>query len=78
MDVRLRTYEARDFDFARRLYFETMRWAIDFSGINLYRTIDAAERYRERPHPVSSPAEKREIETRNSGGHENQSRTRTI
>ena len=29
MDVRLRAYEARDFDFARRLYFETMRWAIE-------------------------------------------------
>ena len=29
MDVRLRAYEARDFDFARRLYFETMGWAIE-------------------------------------------------
>ena len=29
MNVRLRAYEARDFDFARRLYFETMRWAIE-------------------------------------------------
>jgi ribosomal protein S18 acetylase RimI-like enzyme len=29
MDIRLRPYEARDFDFARRLYFETMRWAIE-------------------------------------------------
>jgi ribosomal protein S18 acetylase RimI-like enzyme len=29
MDVRLRTYETRDFDFARGLYFETMRWAIE-------------------------------------------------
>ena len=29
MDVRLRAYEPRDFDFARRLYFETMRWAIE-------------------------------------------------
>ena len=29
MDVRLRAYEARDFDFARGLYFETMRWAIE-------------------------------------------------
>ena len=29
MDVRLRAYEARDFDFARQLYFETMRWAIE-------------------------------------------------
>ena len=29
MDVHLRAYEARDFDFARRLYFETMRWAIE-------------------------------------------------
>jgi hypothetical protein len=29
MDVRLRAYEARDFDFARRFYFETMRWAIE-------------------------------------------------
>ena len=29
MDVRLRAYEAQDFVFARRLYFETMRWAIE-------------------------------------------------
>jgi ribosomal protein S18 acetylase RimI-like enzyme len=29
MDVHLRAYEPRDFDFARRLYFETMRWAIE-------------------------------------------------
>jgi ribosomal protein S18 acetylase RimI-like enzyme len=29
MDVRLRACEARDFDFARRLYFETMRSAIE-------------------------------------------------
>ena len=28
MDVRLRAYHVRDFDFARRLYFETMRSAI--------------------------------------------------
>ena len=29
MDVRLRPYQAEDFDFARQLYFETMRWAIE-------------------------------------------------
>jgi ribosomal protein S18 acetylase RimI-like enzyme len=29
MDVRLRAYCASDFDFARQLYFETMRWAIE-------------------------------------------------
>jgi ribosomal protein S18 acetylase RimI-like enzyme len=29
MDVCLRAYQARDFDFARQLYFETMRWAIE-------------------------------------------------
>ena len=29
MDVQLRAYQARDFDFARQLYFETMRWAIE-------------------------------------------------
>jgi ribosomal protein S18 acetylase RimI-like enzyme len=29
MDIRLRSYQTRDFDFARRLYFETMRWAIE-------------------------------------------------
>jgi ribosomal protein S18 acetylase RimI-like enzyme len=29
MDIRLSAYEARDFDFARRLYFETMRPAIE-------------------------------------------------
>src|SRR5580698_8273073 len=28
MDVHLRVYQAQDFDFARQLYFETMRWAI--------------------------------------------------
>jgi GNAT superfamily N-acetyltransferase len=40
MDVRLRAYEARDFDFARRLYFETMRWAIErvFDGMKLGNT----------------------------------------
>jgi ribosomal protein S18 acetylase RimI-like enzyme len=29
MDVHLRVYRAQDFDFARQLYFETMRWAIE-------------------------------------------------
>lgn len=29
MDVRLRPYQSEDFDFARQLYFETMRWAIE-------------------------------------------------
>ncbi|MGB6686705.1 MAG: GNAT family N-acetyltransferase [Terracidiphilus sp.] len=29
MDVHLRAYADRDFDFTRRLYFETMRWAIE-------------------------------------------------
>jgi ribosomal protein S18 acetylase RimI-like enzyme len=29
MDVGLRPYTDRDFDFTRRLYFETMRWAIE-------------------------------------------------
>lgn len=29
MDVQLRAYQTRDFDFARQLYFETMRWAIE-------------------------------------------------
>jgi len=29
MDVCLRAYLAQDFDFARQLYFETMRWAIE-------------------------------------------------
>jgi ribosomal protein S18 acetylase RimI-like enzyme len=29
MNVCLRAYLDRDFDFARRLYFETMRWAIE-------------------------------------------------
>lgn len=29
MDVRLRAYETRDFDFARHLYFENMQWAIE-------------------------------------------------
>lgn len=29
MDVRLRACQAEDFDFARQLYFETMRWAIE-------------------------------------------------
>jgi GNAT superfamily N-acetyltransferase len=28
MDVHLRAYQAQDFNFARQLYFETMRWAI--------------------------------------------------
>ena len=29
MNVRLRAYQDRDFEFARGLYFETMRWAIE-------------------------------------------------
>ena len=29
MDVRLRAYRTQDFTFARGLYFETMRWAIE-------------------------------------------------
>jgi ribosomal protein S18 acetylase RimI-like enzyme len=29
MDVHLRAYRKEDFDFARQLYFETMRWAIE-------------------------------------------------
>ncbi len=29
MDVQLRAYQTQDFDFARQLYFETMRWAIE-------------------------------------------------
>ncbi len=29
MDVSLRPYNVRDFEFARQLYFETMRWAIE-------------------------------------------------
>jgi hypothetical protein len=29
MDARLRAYNGRDFDFACRLYLETMRWAIE-------------------------------------------------
>jgi len=29
MNVRLRPYDARHFEFARKLYFETMRWAIE-------------------------------------------------
>jgi ribosomal protein S18 acetylase RimI-like enzyme len=29
MDVQLRVYQAQDFDFARQLYFETMRQAIE-------------------------------------------------
>jgi ribosomal protein S18 acetylase RimI-like enzyme len=29
MDVHLRAYQAQDLDFARQLYFETMRWAIE-------------------------------------------------
>lgn len=29
MDLRLRAYCANDFEFARGLYFETMRWAIE-------------------------------------------------
>jgi hypothetical protein len=29
MNVRLRPYQAKDFDFARQLYFQTMRWAIE-------------------------------------------------
>jgi GNAT superfamily N-acetyltransferase len=29
MDVRLRSYQTEDFDFARQLYFVTMRWAIE-------------------------------------------------
>jgi ribosomal protein S18 acetylase RimI-like enzyme len=29
MDVHLRACQAQDFDFARQLYFETMRWAIE-------------------------------------------------
>lgn len=29
IDVSLRPYRAQDFDFAHRLYFETMRWAIE-------------------------------------------------
>lgn len=29
MDIRLRACQAEDFDFARQLYFETMRWAIE-------------------------------------------------
>ena len=29
MDVRLRVFRAQDFAFARALYFETMRWAIE-------------------------------------------------
>jgi ribosomal protein S18 acetylase RimI-like enzyme len=29
MDVRLRAFQARDFEFVRELYFETMRWAIE-------------------------------------------------
>jgi len=29
MDVHLRAYQTQDFDFARQLYFETMRWAIE-------------------------------------------------
>src|SRR5882762_7857062 len=29
MDVRLRAYQTSDFEYARQLYFETMRWAIE-------------------------------------------------
>lgn len=29
MDIDFRAYHPQDFDFARRLYFETMRWAIE-------------------------------------------------
>jgi ribosomal protein S18 acetylase RimI-like enzyme len=29
MDVRLRAYQTQDFNFARQLYFETMRWSIE-------------------------------------------------
>jgi len=29
MDVQLRAYRTQDFDFARQLYFKTMRWAIE-------------------------------------------------
>jgi ribosomal protein S18 acetylase RimI-like enzyme len=29
MDVHLRAYQVQDFDFVRRLYFETMHWAIE-------------------------------------------------
>ena len=29
LDIRLRAYQPRDFGFARALYFETMRWAIE-------------------------------------------------
>jgi ribosomal protein S18 acetylase RimI-like enzyme len=29
MDLRLRPYQTEDFAFARQLYFETMRWAIE-------------------------------------------------
>lgn len=29
MNLHLRPYQAEDFDFARQLYFETMRWAIE-------------------------------------------------
>jgi hypothetical protein len=29
MDVRLRAFQDRDFEFVRELYFETMRWAIE-------------------------------------------------
>jgi len=32
MNVRLRPYDARHFEFARKLYFETMRWAITADG----------------------------------------------
>jgi hypothetical protein len=29
MDVRLRAFQDRDFEFVREIYFETMRWAIE-------------------------------------------------
>jgi hypothetical protein len=29
MDVRLRAFQGRDFEFVRELYFETLRWAIE-------------------------------------------------
>jgi len=31
MNVRLRVFQDRDFEFVRQLYFETMRWAIELN-----------------------------------------------
>jgi GNAT superfamily N-acetyltransferase len=52
MGIQLRAYQTQDFDFARQLYFETMRWAIErlFGWDQAHRETSFAEWFH--PHEV--------------------------